>query len=128
MWKALILSAGITLAAVPAQAQTSSIQDRIVEALGQEGYREVSVTRTWLGRLRFVAEKPGAEREIVVNPNTGVVLRDYERVLIDDDDEDGGWDEDEADDEEDEDEEEEDEEEDEDEEEEEEEEDDDDDA
>ena len=41
-----------------------------------------------------------AEREIVVNPNTGVVLRDYERVLIDDDDEDGGWDEDEADDEE----------------------------
>lgn len=48
----------------------------IVEQLEAEGYSSISTERTWLGRMRIVAENGQGQREIVINPNNGEVLRD----------------------------------------------------
>jgi hypothetical protein len=48
----------------------------IVEQLQAEGYSSISTERTWLGRMRIVAENDRGQREIVINPNNGEVLRD----------------------------------------------------
>lgn len=48
----------------------------IVEQLQAEGFRSISTERTWLGRMRIVAENGDGQREIVINPNNGEVLRD----------------------------------------------------
>jgi hypothetical protein len=72
------LIAGIFLAAmlaVPAAAQ--DIRGEIEAALVAQGYEIVQIGRTWLGRLRVVAQNDEIRREIVVNPTTGEVLRDY---------------------------------------------------
>jgi hypothetical protein len=72
------LIAGIFLAAmlaVPAAAQ--DIRGEIEAALVAQGYEIVQVGRTWLGRLRVVAQNDEIRREIVINPTTGEVLRDY---------------------------------------------------
>jgi hypothetical protein len=57
------------------------IQDDVVAALAGQGYEIVNVGRTWLGRLRVVAENGEIRREIVINPTTGEVLRDYSVAL-----------------------------------------------
>ena len=48
----------------------------IVEQLQAEGFSSISTERTWLGRMRIVAENEQGQREIVINPNNGEVLRD----------------------------------------------------
>lgn len=48
----------------------------IVEQLEAEGYSSISTERTWLGRMRIIAENDRGQREIVINPNNGEVLRD----------------------------------------------------
>lgn len=79
-------------------ADADSVRDRIVNVLREDGYNEIRVSRTLLGRMRFVATRADAEREIVVNPGTGVILRDYIRFLKrggrDDDDDDDDEDDD----------------------------------
>jgi hypothetical protein len=64
-------------ALVPALAQADEMQDAIVRELGAQGYTHVKISRTWLGRLRFVATSETREREIIVNGRTGEILRDY---------------------------------------------------
>jgi hypothetical protein len=56
-----------------------------VAQLRAEGYEDIEVGRTWLGRIRIVAEKDEIEREIILNRATGEVLRDFSRA------EDGGF-------------------------------------
>jgi hypothetical protein len=56
----------------------ADIQDQIVEALREQGFTRIEIQRTWLGRLRFEASNGQSEREIVVNPKTGEILRDYQ--------------------------------------------------
>ena len=74
--------------AVPAAADETSVRETIVSELQSEGYEEIRISRTWLGRTRFVAQNGRRYREIVVNPTTGVILRDYIKFLnFDDDDE-----------------------------------------
>ncbi len=70
--------------ALPATAETA--QDRVVRELRQQGYDSFSGQRTLLGRVRIVATAPGWRREVVLNPRTGEILRDYARRLKDDDD------------------------------------------
>ena len=41
----------------------------IVQQLQEEGFRSISTERTWLGRVRIVAEAADGRREIVINPN-----------------------------------------------------------
>lgn len=91
MWKALAVATMIGVGAVTAHAQTP--QDRIVELLLDQGFQEIRVTRTLLGRTRIVAENDRLRREIVLNPSTGVILRDFLRVIRKrgDDDDDDAW-------------------------------------
>ena len=64
------------LAAGVAEAQSPA--DAVVRQLREQGYVEFAVTRTLLGRVRVVALAPdGEQREIVFNPATGEILRDY---------------------------------------------------
>lgn len=73
---------GLMLAAVmavPALAETW--EDRIAEALVGLGYEVTMVHRTLLGRVRIVAVNDTARREIVINPHSGEVLRDFSSLL-----------------------------------------------
>ena len=53
--------------------------DDIVQHLRAQGYTQITRQRTLLGRIRVTATGGGREREIVLNPSTGAVLRDYTR-------------------------------------------------
>ncbi|PWK58308.1 hypothetical protein [Silicimonas algicola] len=63
----------------PAAASPDEVRARIVAELREEGYAEIRISRTLLGRMRFVAVTGDRQREIVVNPATGLILRDYIR-------------------------------------------------
>ena len=69
---AAIVSASFALA--------TTFQDSIILDLRTSGYRQISVESTWLGRIRILASKGAEQREIVLNPRTGEVLRDVVRV------------------------------------------------
>jgi hypothetical protein len=96
--KFIVLLASVLLA--PGAAYADDIRDIVIDQLTQAGFTEIRVIRTWLGRLRFEAVGDEFSREIVVNPNTGEVLRDIWRkvgsddmgrgLFDDDDDDDGG--------------------------------------
>lgn len=62
--------------AQPAPAQPVPA-DQIVAQLMEKGYVIVLNERTWLGRGRVVADRLGVRRELVFNPGTGEILRDY---------------------------------------------------
>lgn len=79
------LVAGL-LGSAPAFADT--IADTIVNELKSQGFDAVSTERTWLGRTRIVASGSAGEREIIVNPNTGEILRDL--WLVKNEDRSGG--------------------------------------
>jgi len=70
----LLLALGGLLAASPIFART--IAEDIARQLSQQGFSDVQVEGTWLGRTRIIGNRRGETREIVVNPNTGEVLRD----------------------------------------------------
>uniref|UniRef100_UPI004048CC68 hypothetical protein n=1 Tax=Yoonia sp. TaxID=2212373 RepID=UPI004048CC68 len=72
----LILIVGL-LFAVPAVAQSKSVQEQIIEQLAQQGFSEIEVARTFLGRIRIQAYSDTLVRELVFNPVTGEILRDY---------------------------------------------------
>lgn len=63
------------MTAAPGAAQTA--QQQVVRQLRAQGYRNIRVQRTWLGRVRIVADSRLGRREIVLNPSTGAILRDY---------------------------------------------------
>ena len=50
--------------------------DSIVRQLEAQGFSRIETEQTWLGRTRIVAEGAQGQREIIVNPNTGEILRD----------------------------------------------------
>ena len=67
--------AALAVFGTPVAAQTA--QDQIVRQLQRQGYRNIRVSRTWLGRVRILARGRNGSREIVLNPATGAILRDY---------------------------------------------------
>lgn len=71
-------------AAWPVGLQAQSVKDDVIAELAAEGYSEIHVSRTLLGRLRFVAVGDAGTREIVVLPTNGAVLRDH--VVLKDED------------------------------------------
>jgi hypothetical protein len=76
-----ILVGVLVTATLAAPVVAQDIQDDVEAALIAQGYEIVNVGRTWLGRLRLVAENDEIRREIVINPTTGEVLRDYSVAL-----------------------------------------------
>jgi phosphopantothenoylcysteine synthetase/decarboxylase len=73
------------LIAPPAFAQRASVVDQVITQLKSQGYTRITVGRTLLGRTRIVARNDEMRREIIINPSTGEVLRDYWEVNADDD-------------------------------------------
>ena len=67
------IAVGLALAS-PAAAQ--DIVDSILGQLRKQGYRSIVQERTLLGRVRIVADRKDGEREIILNPRTGEILRD----------------------------------------------------
>ncbi|TDK41412.1 hypothetical protein [Antarcticimicrobium luteum] len=72
----LILALTLVVAGAGA-GRADGVTDAITRQLRQQGYTEITVTRTFLGRARIVAASPTREREIIVNPRTNEILRDY---------------------------------------------------
>jgi hypothetical protein len=75
--RTLVISLSLTLAAGQALAQTQSLTASIESQLRQQGFSTIVVSTTWLGRTRIDATSPSQKREIVINPRTGEILRDY---------------------------------------------------
>lgn len=81
--KTLFLILCLAFASLPGEAVADTFRDRVVEELTDDGFTQIRITRTLLGRTRFLATKPGARREIVMNPATGLILRDYLQIFPD---------------------------------------------
>lgn len=62
---------------LPTVAMAQSVQDQIISQLQAQGFTHIEVTRTLLGRVRLVATSDSLERELVFNPATGQILRDF---------------------------------------------------
>jgi hypothetical protein len=78
MLKTFALTSLLALAAAaPAAAQ--SVADAAIAELRASGFQKISVTRTLLGRVLVLGSSLEGQREIVINPNTGEILRDYFR-------------------------------------------------
>lgn len=75
MMRGTVLLLLALLAALPAAAGT--LEQELTRQLRLQGYGQIQISRTWLGRLRLQARSGDLLREIVVNPNTGEILRDY---------------------------------------------------
>lgn len=75
---ALVIWTGMGFAAF---AQT--VEERMIAGLQGQGYVILEQGYTFLGRLRIVAQNDQIRREMVVNPGTGEVLRDYAILLSD---------------------------------------------
>ncbi|WP_420344807.1 hypothetical protein [Paenirhodobacter sp.] len=72
---ALAAALGAALMAAPLRAEPP--EAGVIAQLQALGYENFSVSRTLLGRVRVVAEGSGRRREIVFNPSTSEILRDY---------------------------------------------------
>ncbi|MDG1530103.1 MAG: hypothetical protein P8Q99_01995 [Paracoccaceae bacterium] len=79
-----------------AMAQSSPL-DFLISSLEGQGYKITEVSRTWLGRVVIEAETDRHEREIVLDPISGEILRDYwerrddDEVDHDDEEEGKSW-------------------------------------
>ncbi len=77
--KRIALAAALALAGTIGMAQ--GIEESILTQLRQQGFSEFVVSRTLLGRLHILAFSADYRRELVLNPNTGEILRDYLTAL-----------------------------------------------
>lgn len=73
---------GVVCLALLVTVQPAFAADRITlnmvkAALQGQGYTVDTVTRTLLGRVRLIASDGAVWREIVLDPSSGQILRDY---------------------------------------------------
>jgi uncharacterized membrane protein YgcG len=82
---AIVLAA--TTALTPAAAQTKqTVAEMMISQLKAQGFSEIEVSRTLLGRTRIEAQSDTFKRELIVNSRTGEILRDYWENLDEGDD------------------------------------------
>lgn len=74
---ALLLCAAVP----PAAAQEATLAEGVAAELRAQGYEDVTVRRTLLGRTRVTGRLDGWRREVVLSESRGAVLRDVERPL-----------------------------------------------
>ncbi len=70
-----LMSLGVAVATAP-MAWAQTFAEQIVQQLVDQGYVNIQVEATLLGRLRISADGSGGQREIILNPRTGEILRD----------------------------------------------------
>lgn len=73
----LLLSAAGFVAAFAVPAAARNVESEVAARLAREGFRITSRRRTWLGRVRIEAGKGKLQREVVFDPTSGEILRDY---------------------------------------------------
>ncbi|WP_224503375.1 hypothetical protein [Celeribacter litoreus] len=56
---------------------SASVTDDVVASLVNDGFKQVTIRRTLLGRVHIVAVSEDETREIVLDPRNGSILRDY---------------------------------------------------
>jgi hypothetical protein len=76
MTRRMFLAALVLCAALSPGTALASYEDELVRRLEQQGYSEIVVSRTFLGRTRILATSPNGTRELILNPKTGEILRD----------------------------------------------------
>jgi hypothetical protein len=57
-------------------------QDLVTRSLQEQGFEVRLVHWTLLGRIRIIAVSDSIRREIVINPTTGEILRDYSQAIV----------------------------------------------
>ncbi len=69
---------GLVFAAAGLAAGTARADpvDEIVAEIREQGFTISRVQRTWLGRVRIVAQNAEYRREVVIDPTTGEIRRD----------------------------------------------------
>ena len=92
----IALSAALACTISPAWG--SDLVTSVTRQLLKQGYSDISTSQTWLGRTRIIAIGDDSRREIIVNPRTGEILRDFWQDLDDNDDDDDDDDDDDKDD------------------------------
>jgi hypothetical protein len=85
------IALGLAVICLPLPVFAQDFAQSIAQQLRDQGYGNVSIKNTWLGRTRISATGATGKREIIVNPTTGEILRDIwrggqddERRIIDD--------------------------------------------
>ncbi|MDC0738734.1 hypothetical protein N6L24_10620 [Cognatishimia sp. SS12] len=78
----LLFLAAMVLCA-PASATTL---EALLAELEAQGYHEIEISRTWLGRIRIEAESATHERELILDRGSLEILRDYAEPQDGDDD------------------------------------------
>jgi hypothetical protein len=73
------LAVAFAVAVLASAVQAESIPDQMVRHLREQGFAQITVKRTWLGRTRIVAVSGNITREIIIDPRTGEILRDLSR-------------------------------------------------
>ncbi|MFV0299943.1 MAG: hypothetical protein ACK5IP_03510 [Paracoccus sp. (in: a-proteobacteria)] len=76
---ALLLVLALGLAGGAAQAAPDDYAAQVVRQLSDQGYRQIEVRRSLLGKLIVTGSRPGLKREIVIDPRNGELLRDLVR-------------------------------------------------
>ena len=70
------LTAASTLVLTGAAAFAATYTDAVVSQLTKQGFYNIAVQTTLLGRVRILADRGDGQREIILNPRTGEILRD----------------------------------------------------
>lgn len=70
-----LVSLGVAAVAAP-KAWAQSYAEQIVQQLDDQGFNNIQVEVTLLGRVRIMADATSGHREIILNPKTGEILRD----------------------------------------------------
>lgn len=71
-----LILAGFAVAFWGTAALAQDFNAIVVEQLKSAGFTEIRVSRTWLGRMRVVAQNDKFRRELILNPRTNEILRD----------------------------------------------------
>lgn len=70
------LIAALVFTVLPTQAARADYVDDVIDQLEDQGFEDIDVSVTLLGRTRIVATGRGGTRELILNARTGEVLRD----------------------------------------------------
>ena len=68
-------------------AYAATYEDELIAHMKGQGFVLVERESTWLGRISLEFRSNTHEREIILNPNNGAILRDYKERLDEDDEE-----------------------------------------
>lgn len=78
----------ITLLFLSSTAFAATYEEELIAHLQSQGFKLVERELTWLGRISLEFKSDTHEREIILNPNNGAILRDYKEPLDDNDEDD----------------------------------------